>query len=174
MVERMNRENIFMKNMFIKTPEDGYWFKKAGIKKIEEKYGAKYMGYWCTKSPRGHWNESPVDVFYQPNPDTSKGHTHYFGMFIKTDPFSGESTPYITEASTAFVDPISGIPTDDGEVIVSRYRHDYVEKDGRMIDGGRDYTRGSGGKFVTVTVKDGEFVIKQSVERLLNDTGDYT
>ena len=43
-----------------------------------------------------------------------------------------------------------------------------------MIDGGRDYTRSSGGKFVNVTMKDGEFVLKTSVEELLNDAGDYT
>jgi hypothetical protein len=57
---------------------------------------------------------------------------------------------------------------------VSRYRHDCVFKDGQMIDGGRDYLRSSGGKFVNVTVKDGEFVLKTSVEELLNDAGDYT
>ena len=106
--------------MFIKIPEDGYWFKSASIRKIEEKYGAKYMGYWCTRNRHGGWNDSPVDVFYQPNPDTSKGHTHYFGMFIRTDPYSGEgSGVYITEASTAFSEPIAGMVTDDGEVIVS-------------------------------------------------------
>jgi hypothetical protein len=80
----------------------------------------------------------------------------------------------ISNAESAFSEPITGILTDDDEVIVSRYRHDFVVKEGYMIDGGRDYTRSSGGKFVTITVKDGEFVIKQSVERLLNDTGDYT
>lgn len=154
--------------MFVKIPEDGYWFKKDGISKIEEKYSAKYMGYWCTKSPRGNWNESPVDVFYVENPDTSKGHTNYFGMFIKTDPYTGKSTDsvYITEASTAFSDPIAGIPTDDGEVIVSRYRHDYVEKDGRMIDGGRDYVRASMHPTVMVTVVGDKFIVseRESVE----------
>ena len=154
--------------MFVKIPEDGYWFKKAGIQKIEEKYGAKYMGYWAIKNSRGGWNDSPVDVFYQPNPDTSKGHTHYFGMFIRTDPYSGEGTGsvYITEASTAFSEPIAGIPTDDGEVIVSRYRHDYVEKDGRMIDGGRDYTRRSLHPTVTVTIDGDQFIIseRESIE----------
>lgn len=146
--------------MFVKIPEDGYWFKQAGIQTIEEKYGAKYMGYWCTQRPSGGWNESPVDVFYQPNPDTSKGHTHYFGMFVR------DESVYITEASTAFKDPISGIVTDDGEVIVSRYRHDYVEKDGRMIDGGRDYTRASMHPTVMVTVNGDQFVIteKESVD----------
>lgn len=151
--------------MFVKIPEDGYWFKSAGIRKIEEKYNAKYMGYWCTKRPSGGWNESPVDVFYVENPDTSKGHTNYFGMFIKTDPYTGESTGsvYITEASTAFSEPIAGIPTDDGEVIVSRYRHDYVEKDGRMIDGGRDYTRSSMHPTVTITVAGNQFVVTERV-----------
>jgi hypothetical protein len=139
--------------MFVKIPENGYWFKKDGIRKIEERYGAKYMGYWCTKAPDGHWNESPVDVFYVPNPDTSKGHTNYFGMFVQNE------SVYITDASSAFREPISGMPTDDGEVIVSRYRHDYVSKDGRMIDGGRDYTRSSVHPTVIVQVIDGEFII---------------
>lgn len=149
--------------MFVKIPEDGYWFKQAGIQKIEQKYGAKYMGYWTIKNSYGNWNDSPVDVFYQPNPDTSKGHTHYFGMFVKTDPFTGESTGnvYITEASSAFSDPISGIVTDDGEVIVSRYRHDYVTKGNYMIDGGRDYTRSSMHPTVMVTVSGDQFVITE-------------
>lgn len=141
--------------MFVKIPEDGYWFKNAGIRKIEEKYGANYMGYWCIRNRYGGWNESPVDVFYQPNPDTSKGHTHYFGMFMR------DSSVYITEASTAFSDPISGILTDDGEVIVSRYRHDYVSKGNYMIDGGRDYTRSSMHPTVMVTVDRNQFVITE-------------
>lgn len=161
--------------MFVKIPENGYWFKKDGIRKIEEKYGARYMGYWCTKSPNGNWNESPVDVFYQPNPDTSLGHTNYFGMFIKTDPYTGKSTGsvYITEASSAFSDPIAGIPTDDGEVIVSRYRHDYVEKGPYMIDGGRDYTRSSMHSTVKITVDGDKFVIAEPQESVFANTIDH-
>ena len=144
--------------MFVTIPENGYWFKKDGIRKIEEKYGAKYMGYWCTKSPSGNWNESPVDVFYVENPDTSKGHTNYFGMFVR------DESVYITEASTAFSEPIAGIPTDDGEVIVSRYRHDYVTRGDRMIDGGRDYTRSSMHPTVRITVDGDQFVIAEREE----------
>jgi len=144
--------------MFVKIPENGYWFKKDGIRKIEEKYGAMYMGYWCTKSPNGNWNESPVDVFYQPNPDTSLGHTNYFGMFIKTDPCTGKSTGsvYITEASSAFSDPIAGIPTDDG-----------------MIDGGRDYTRSSMHSTVKITVDGDKFVIAEPQESVFANTIDH-
>lgn len=67
----------------------------------------------------------------------------------------------ITDAASAFSEPITGLLTDDGEVIVSRYRHDCVQKGPYMIDGGRDYLRTSGsntdGKLVKVTVVDGEF-----------------
>ena len=70
----------------------------------------------------------------------------------------------ITDAASAFCEPITGLLTDDGEVLVSRYRHDYVEKGPYMIDGGRDYLRTSGnataGKLVEVTVVDGEFQVK--------------
>jgi len=142
-------------HMFVKIPEDGYWFAKESIRQIEENYGAKYMGYWTIKNKFGNWGESPVDVFYQPNPDTSKGHTHYFGMF------SRHESVFITEASSAFSEPIAGIPTDDGEVIVSRYRHDYVEKDGRMIDGGRDYTRSSMHPIVQITVDGDKFIVSE-------------
>jgi hypothetical protein len=145
--------------MFINTPKDGYHFSQGQIKVIEEKYGAKYMGYWCTKRLNGEsWNERPVDVFYQSEPDTEKGHKHYFGMFVQ------EGTLWITDATSAFSDPITGIETEDGEVIVSRYRHDYVEKGKYMVDGGRDYFRTSGGPFVRIRVEGPEFVIERIVK----------
>jgi hypothetical protein len=117
-------------------------------------YGGKYLGYWAIKDKHGNWSEMPVDVFYQPNPDRSKGHTNYFGMYRNFN-----DQVMITNAESAFSQPITGVVTDDGEVIVSRYRHDYVTKDNRMIDGGRDYVRSSTiGPFVTITIKDDEFV----------------
>lgn len=114
-----------------------YWFTQEGIDKIEKDYKAKYMGYWCTKHSAGWWNNHPVDVFYQENPDTEKGHTNYFGMFIR------EGNVYITKAETAFSEPITGVLCEDGEVLVSRYRNHYVAKDDKMIDGGREYLKRS-------------------------------
>ena len=67
--------------MFIDTPEKGYHLSKSLIKTVEKAYKAKYMGYWCTKNPKGGWNEQPIDVFYVRNPDKSKGHSNYFGMY---------------------------------------------------------------------------------------------
>ncbi len=143
--------------MFVTIPNQGYHFSQGQIKVIEEKYSAKYMGPWCTKRLNGNWNERPVDVFYQPNPDIEKGHKNYFGMFVQ------DGTVWITDATSAFSDTITGIICEDGEVIVSRYRHDYVEKDGRMIDGGRDYVRASLHPSASVTVVDGNFVVEANV-----------
>jgi hypothetical protein len=145
-------------NMFIKTPEDGFHFSSDGIAIIEKQYGAKYMGYWTILRKSG-WSDTPVDVFYQPNADASKGHSNYFGMFR---PYKGQVM--ITDAASAFSEPITGLLTDDGEVIVSRYRHDCVVKGSYMIDGGRDYLRTSGNAdsaLVKITVVNGEFVFEE-------------
>lgn len=151
-----------MSNLFVNTPADGFWIKQAGINKACELYnGATYMGYWSVKRRDGNWTDDPVDVFYQPNPDKDKGHSHYFGLFVR------DGKLFITDAASAFADPIFGIITDDGEVIVSRYRHNYVEKDGYMIDGGRDYNRfghkpDQSLRSATITVDGCEFVIQEN------------
>ena len=129
-----------------------YWLNESGIHNIEKLKNAQYMGYWAIKNSTGSWSASPVDVFYVENPDTSKGHSHYFGMFYR------EAELYITNASSAFIEPITGILCEDGEVIVSRYRHDFVTKGDIMIDGGRDYVKSSIHRpFINVTVDGGEF-----------------
>lgn len=143
---------------YVEIPSKGYFLSEEGIKKVEERYGARYMGYWAIHTRQDpmwgpSWGETPVDVFYQPNPDTSKGHTNYFGIFQRR----GETL--ICNAESAFSEAIYGIVLKSGEVMVSRYRHDCVMKEGHMIDGGRDYIRtGASGRGVIVKVVDGEFV----------------
>ena len=142
--------------MYVKIPDKGFHFSADSIRKIEDMYKAKYMGHWCTKTPSGIWNEMPLDVFYQPNPKVEEGHTHYFGLYRN---YAGEVR--ITSADSAFSDPIVGVLCEDGEVIVSRYRHDYQEKDGKIIDGGRDYLKTSiGGQLVNITVDKDQFICK--------------
>lgn len=146
-----------MTELYVHVPKDGYHFKGPTIlKDFEDIYKAKYMGFWCTKRPDGNWNESPVEVFYQPNPDVEKGHSHYFGLFV-----DHAYRIMITNAESAFSEPMTGVICEDGEVLISRYRHDYRTKGDRMVDGGRDYTRRSLHPTATVTVIDGIFVIKE-------------
>jgi hypothetical protein len=141
--------------MFVKIPSDGYHFAKKGIKIIEERYNAKYMGYWCTKHGES-WKETPVDVFYVENPDRSKGHSNYFGMFRK-----GENV-FITNAESCFADGMTGVLSPDGEVGISRYRHHMQAVGAGAIDGGRDYIKVIGEAVwyptIRVTVEGGEFV----------------
>lgn len=116
-----------------------YW--GLDIVKCEKHYNATYMGPWAIKRKDG-WSEQPCEIFYVENPDTSLGHSHYFGLFMF--PFDRESL-MITRGDSAFSEDIVGAYGEDGEVVVSRYRHDYIEHGAFMIDGGRDYTR-LGGK----------------------------
>lgn len=144
-------------------PSTPYHFTEGGIKIIEEKYNAKYLGYWTTKRKNGSWNTKPVDVFYQPNPDLEAGHSHYFGMFVQNEQV------FICDAKSAFEEPIAGILYGDGSVLVSRSVHDYREYGGMFIDGGREYTRYGGSdlsgiKFVNVTVQGGVFCFESTGE----------
>ena len=145
-----------MTELYVHIPKDGYYFNEAAILKAEEMYKAQYMGFWCTKRPDGNWNERPVEVFYQPNPDLEKGHSHYFGLLV-----DHLDRVMITNAESAFSEPMTGVICEDGEVLISRYRHDYRTKGDRMVDGGRDYTRSSLHPTALVIVKDGEFLITQ-------------
>lgn len=146
--------------MFINTdPEGAYWFHSDQIRTIEEKYQARYLGHWCVKQSQDEWSDDPVDVFYQPHPDTSLGHGHYFGMFVR------DNSICITNAESAFSEPITGILLKSGEVMVSRYRHDYQYREGAMIDGGRDYVRThKNAQTVTVIMEHGEFKFELDYE----------
>ena len=149
-----------VKLLHVTTPEEGYWLNNVQIAKVEEQYKAKYMGYWCTKNFSGGWNEQPVDVFYVADPDTSKGHSNYFGMYYtETDQLM------ITNAESAFSEPMVGVECNDGEVLISRFRHDYVMKGDAFIDGGRDYYRYNPAfTLIEVTVKDGQFQFDRTLK----------
>ena len=128
-----------------------YWITKEGVAKIEELKHATYMGHWCIKTEHG-WSERPVDVFYVAKPDKKKGHKHYFGILLR------DGQTFICDATSAFSEPMTGVLAADGEVLVSRYRHDCQMKNGIMVDGGRDYLRSSASvNLMTVTVNNAEF-----------------
>lgn len=147
---------VGLQKYFVKIPEKAFW-SQLDIDRVCHKYNAKYMGYWCTKDQRGGWNDSPVDVFYVADPDRSKGHSNYFGMFTRWNEL------FICNAESAFSETMDGIVNKDGEVIISRYRHDYRAGDICDIDGGRDYTKLTGDiknvERVFVTVDGPNFII---------------
>jgi len=139
-----------MKKITVNSGRDDAQFD---IAKVEARYNAKFVGQFCLKTKSGSWAESPADVYWQEKPPV-EGYSNYFALIIQM------GAAYITSGASAVEQPITAIVADDGEVIYSRYRHDYrSSKDGSVfIDGGRDYTKSSvGGRFVTLKVVDGEF-----------------
>ena len=133
-------------------------FSSEDLVKIEKHYEAKYVCETCLKGPNG-WVNSPVAVFYQADPSkVPEGGSQWFGLFSRAeDPLDLESPRhlYITNAISAVENSIEGIVAKNGDVIYSRYRHDFrYSPDGSvMIDGGRDYTRNNGGgEIVTLRI----------------------
>lgn len=122
------------------------------IAKVEELYKAKFVGQFPLKARGGGWIEEPADVYWQANP--AEGHKNYFGLIVQN------GSLLITDGTSAVEGEITGVVADDGEVVYSRFRHDYrVSTDKSVfIDGGRDYFRcGSVDKLITLKVIDGEF-----------------
>lgn len=135
--------------------------------KVEEKYDAKYMGDFCLKMKDGSWGEKPASIFYVENPDIEKGHTHYFGIFNTFKLVDGEvkyDKTFITKGDSAFEDDLVGAVADNGEIVISCFRHDYVESKDKsvFIDGGRDYVRHTlGCKLVKIKVEKDQFIINE-------------
>ncbi len=157
---------LIMKNLKLFQAEP---YHAINIEAAEELYKSKYIGSWCIRDGE-NWSEVPVEVFYQPNPDTSKGYSHYFGIYVESGIGGYYHKVMVTNAESAFSKDIIGI-VDNDIVYVSRYRHDFVKTpSGFIIDGGRDYLRlGSDSNenseldLVKVTVKDGEFIFNEIV-----------
>lgn len=118
-------------------------FKPSGIAKIEELKDATFVCETCvrmnTGNPDAPWSNQAVAVFYNKEAHPDSG-SHYFGLYVNL-----EDKTMITNAQSAVDTPIQGIIADDGEIIYSRYRHDFRRsKDGSVfVDGGRDYMHSS-------------------------------
>lgn len=125
------------------------------IGKVEARYNAKWVAQLPLRDRRGNWMQDQcADVYYtaEPHPRGS----HYFGLFYSID-----GVPFITNAASAVEGIITAVEAEDGEIIYSRYTHDYrTSKDGTaFIDGGRSYTKTNmNAKFVDLKVVDGELV----------------
>lgn len=110
------------------------WLKPDGIAKVENMYNAKYVFESCLKTKYG-WSNFPVAIFY-----TEVAHpegSNYFGLY-RTD--FGDIM--ITNGISA-TEPFNALLVDE-DVVYSRYRHDYREHKGAIVDGGRDYFKHNG------------------------------
>jgi len=132
------------------------FLKPDGIAKVENMYDAKYVFESCLRMKDGGWCNIPVAIFY-----TEKAHpegSNYFGLY-RTD--FGDLM--ITDGISA-IEPFNALQIDE-DIIYSRYRHDYREYKGAMVDGGRDYFRCSADRGVPVKLK----VVKDKLELSENE-----
>lgn len=124
------------------------------IDKVEEKYKAKFVGQLALKTQSGGWSSDTCgDVYYQVTPPHD-GWSNYFALIVR-----GKAI-YITSGASAVDGLLTAVIADDGEIVYSRYRHDFRRSTDNsvFIDGGRDYVKGSiTGQYVNLKIIDGEF-----------------
>jgi hypothetical protein len=103
--------------------------EKSLIKRIEERYSVRYIGYYEIPLADGRIS-SPMYVFYQENPKTELGHSHYMGYLAGVFDAKLVNAVRITEARYPAI-------IVEGKIICSRHNHDFQALTcGAMIDGG--------------------------------------
>ena len=110
------------------------FLKPEGIAKIEDAYNAKYVFESCIKDRDGGWCNWPSAIFY-----TEEAHprgSNYFGVYVD------HNGDFMITNGISATEPFDALQAGD-DVIYSRYRHDFREHNGYMVDGGRDYFRRS-------------------------------
>ena len=130
------------------------------IEDIEKKYNAKYVMDSCLMLQDGSWANWPAAFFYteEKHPEGSN-----YMVFYKNQFDQGEWL--ITNGIRISQGEFYGFLFEDGELVHSRYRHDYFEHRGVIVDGGRDYFKSSGSseefvnaKRITFKIENGNIV----------------
>ena len=130
-----------MKNIVVHSPR----FVVEEIEKTMSKRDGVKIRYVCTTELPGYRGLN--DIFYRRSPHPKFGNK-YFGMY------QDDGKSFIFDAD--IIEDLSfGMIEHGGKMYYSAYRHDYVSKGKKVIDGGRDYIRGSG--FKIHVVKNGNF-----------------
>lgn len=138
-----------------------YWlFDRSQVRRLEA--DALYVGDFAVRSSKGLWSSIPVAVFFTPSP--REGRTNnYFGVY-KSQARLDMPTWMICDATSVADHTWEGLEM-KGEVIFSRWRHDFrcFSFGGPCVDGGPDYLRVVGltnlAKRVSLRLVDGMFKV---------------
>jgi hypothetical protein len=105
------------------------------IRRIEERYEAKYVFESQLKLRSDAWSDFSAAVFYcdEPHPKGS----NWFGIWDNLGRFM------ISNAISAVEAPFFGMVAENGEIIYSRHSRDFRESDDKsvFVDGGRGHFR---------------------------------
>lgn len=138
-----------MKKIIVNNGRDDVKFK---IDTVEKKYNAKFVGQLCLRTRDGGWQGDDCgDVYYQETPPV-EGYSNYFALIMQA------GSTYITSGASAVEGVLDGVIAADGEILYSRFRHDYrTSTDGSaFIDGGRDYVK-TNRNTIGLKIVDGEW-----------------
>ena len=131
--------NIVHENLFNIEEVEKLYTEKDGVE----------VKYVCTTDLRA--SDVPVDVFYRSTPHPEFGN-RYFGLYYD------HVRDHMMITNADIVETFEfGMILVDGKYYYSQSHHDYRVVEGKMIDGGRQYIRSSGGADV-FKIQDGEFV----------------
>ena len=132
------------------------------IKSIEKKFNGKYIGdFELPNANSSILMPKVTSVFYNENPDISKGHSNYFGVGVHYNIINNipqVESVYIQDAKIIEKAVYHGLVTKQG-ILVSCHRHHYITSKNKkhFIDGGLDYIHCSkGAKIVKVIIKNGK------------------
>ncbi len=133
-------------------------FNTEKIVDIYEKKDEVPVKYVCTTDLQA--SDLPVDIFYRDTPHPEFGN-RYFGLYKNR--YSEDAKIMITNADIVEKYEFGMIKDRDGMMWYSQSHHDCLFIDGGMIDGGRQYVRGTNISGIYKIV-DGEFVKMSSDE----------
>ena len=123
---------------------------------FEKKYNAKFICEHCLNTKMG-WTNFPVLFFYAEEKHLVSN-SNYFAIYKNefTDKWIIKSGQEIVGRD------IPAIIANNGDIIYSRFRHDYQESkdESVIIDGGMDYIRTSGQEIIYLNVIGDELVVK--------------
>lgn len=130
-----------------------YNFSDENIEKIEALKQAVYVCDTQLEQSNGFTN-IPISIFYG-NEVHPVSNSKYFGLY-----YNENNKLVITNGSSADNQKINAVVSDNGEVIFSRFRHDFrtSEDSSISIDGGRDYVKisGNNNNLIELVIKDGK------------------
>lgn len=134
-----------MQNLYLK--DQGKTSLPIDLDYVEQRYNAKYVGDFCIRTKFGWQQDSCAAIFWQETPPVA-GYSNYFALVFQMSHIDDKPTLFITSGASAFEKPIVGIVADNGEVVHSRYAHDFRSSTdfSVTIDGGQDYVRLVGDK----------------------------
>jgi hypothetical protein len=135
-------------------------FDTAKVEKLYTEKDGVEVKYVCTTDLKT--SDRPMDIFYRATPHPEFGN-YYFGILRHNDQTMITNADVIESLEFGMIEV-------DGKYHYSQSHHDYKVVGDRMIDGGRQYIKSSGGA-VAMRVKNGKFYVN-NIEDIIDVYGE--